>query len=409
MSLRPPSTRTGTALLAFLVGAFLTLSGFTLGVITDRAISGSAAPRAATPERLRDEMAEFYRASDLLQKNFYYRPVDEQKLVYAAIKGYVGATGDEYTQFRTPDENKAYRDAANGNFVGLGVYTEVTPDGIRLTGIIAGGPAAEAGLQADDVIIAVDGSPVGGDLKADDIRKLLRGPEGSVVTLVVKRSGATDTREVPVTRRRVSIPAVTLTILPDNTAHLVVTAFNDNARTQLDEAFGRIRDLKVRGVVLDLRDNGGGYVNEARLLLGQFLPKDTVAMLEDRRPTGGKLTPILVEAGKEGPLDVPLVTLVNGGTASASEIIAGALQDYGRTELVGTKTFGKGSEQSLTSFANGASLQITIANWYTPKQRVVQKQGLQPDVIVEQQTVTRRVGMDPQLDKALEMLRAKMG
>ncbi len=414
MSPRPPSSsssRTGPALLAFMVGALLALSGFALGVVTDRALR--PAPTSAqdsVPPELREEFAEFWRAYGLLQRDYYYRPLDEQKMTYAAIKGFVGATGDDYTTFRTPDESRMYSDARNRNFVGLGVYTEITPDGIRLTGIIRDSPAAEAGLQPDDVIVAVDGSPVGKDLKAEDVRTLLRGPEGSTVALVVRRVGGTDTRDVSATRRRVSEPAVTLTVLPDNTAHLVVTAFNDNARVQLNDAFRRIRDEKMRGVILDLRDNGGGYVNEARLLLGQFLPKDTVAMLDDRRPTGGKLTPINVESGTDAPLDIPLVILVNGGTASASEIVAGAVQDYGRGELIGTKTYGKGSQQVVTPFKNGASLQITVANWYTPKERMVQKQGIQPDVTVEQPgAVTRRVGADPQLDRGLSVLRAKIG
>ena len=182
-----------------------------------------------------------------------------------------------------------------------------------------------------------------------------------------------------VTRKRIVIPAVTLDIQPDGIAHLTLTAFNDHARDELNTAFDKMRDAHVKGIVLDLRDNGGGYVEEARLLLGRFLPKEDVAMLEDRRPTGGQLTPMYVEeTGGAAPLNVPLVVLVNGGTASASEITAGALQDYGRATLIGTKTFGKGSEQIITPFTNGASLRMTVANWYTPKQRVIQNTGLDP-------------------------------
>jgi len=450
-------TRTGSALLAFLMGVFLTLSGFALGIVADRelypvpAVSPpviptvgiaptdtaragqltstprpvptpvpSVTPRPSdppintkpaqdtTPAQLKDEFADFWRAFNLMQTTFYYRPLDEQKQIYAAIKGLVNAGGDEYTQFLVPDEAKAYQDAANGNFVGIGVYTEANPDGVGISGTVPGGPAQDAGLKAGDIILAVDGKMLAG-LPATDTRDLIRGPEGSVITLSVRRDGASVPISVMVTRKRIIIPAVTLDIQPDGIAHLTLTAFNDHARDELNGAFDKMRDAQVKGIVLDLRDNGGGYVEEARLLLGRFLPKEDVAMLEDRRPTGGQLTPLYVAAtGGAAPLDVPLVVLVNGGTASASEITAGALQDYGRATLIGTKTFGKGSEQIITPFPNGASLRVTVANWYTPKQRVIQKAGLIPDVVLEQPNGVRRGASDPQYDKALATLRSKM-
>ncbi len=450
-------TRAGSALLGLLVGVFLCLSGFALGIVTDRELfparpalapviptvgaaptdtvpagNATSTPRPVptpvpsvtprpgdppidlapaqdtTPAQLKDEFADFWRAFNLMEQTFYYRPLDEQKLMYAAIQGFVSAGGDEYTQFLTPDEAKAYQDAANGNFVGIGIYTDTAPDGIAISGLVKGGPAGDAGVQAGDVIVAVDGKTLMG-LAPDDARKLLRGPEGSTVVLTLRRQGINDPQDVTVTRRQVTIPNVTLDIQPDGIAHLTLTAFNDHTRDELNKAFDQMRNAQVKGIVLDLRDNGGGYVEEARLLLGRFLPKEDLAMLEDRRPTGGQLTPIYVEA-KDGttPLDVPLVILVNGGTASASEITAGALQDYGRATLVGTKTYGKGSEQVITPFSNGASLRVTVANWYTPKQRVIQHQGLMPDVMVEQPANTARGGADPQFDRALAVLRSKL-
>jgi carboxyl-terminal processing protease len=458
----PSPSRSGTALIGFLAGIVLVLSGFVLGIVADRELFAPAAappPQAAsaairiptiravptdtvpagqptstprpvatpvptvtprpsdpaisldaakntTPEQLRQEFDEFWQAFNLLEKGFYYRPLNEQQLVYGALKGMFGATGDDYTVFLPPDAATDRKNSDNGQFVGIGVYIDTTTDDLRVSAPIPGGPAEAAGVKANDVIVAIDGKDVASMAKADRTTPI-RGPEGTSVRLTIRRPGTPGTIDITVTRQKINIPAVTLDVMPNSIAHITVTAFNDFTNAQLDTILKQVQDQHLKGIVLDLRNNGGGYVDGAQQLLGRFLPEDSVAMLEDRRPTGGALTPLLVKNNGPQLLDLPMVMLVNGGTASASEIVAGSLQDYGRATLVGTKTFGKGSEQEVTSLADGSSVRITVANWYTPHQRVIQKEGLTPDVVVDKPDTTP-AAQDPQLDKAVQVLDGKI-
>lgn len=459
----PSPTRSGAALIGFLVGIFLVLSGFALGIVADRAVFGAttrsasgnttaaavviptvplmptdtvapgrptSTPRPAatpvptvtprpsdpaisltpaqntTPDQLRAQFDNFWKAFDLLEKGFYYRPLDEQKLVYGALKGMFSATGDDYTVFLPPDAAKERKASDNGQFVGIGVYIDTSKNDLLVTAPIPGGPAEAAGVKAGDVIVAVDGKDITTLPKADQTAGI-QGPEGTPVRLTIRRAGTPGTIDITVIRKKITVPAVTLDVLPNDTGKITITSFNDFTNKELDDTLTQVRDKHLKGLILDLRNNGGGYVEGAQQLLGRFLPKDSVAMLEDRRPTGGALTPLLVKSDGLQMLDIPLVMLVNGGTASASEIVAGSLQDYGRATLVGTKTFGKGSEQEVTDLSDGSSVRVTVANWYTPKQRVIQKEGLIPDVVVERPDASPGTS-DPQLDKAIEILNAKI-
>lgn len=459
----PTPARSGAALVGFLAGIFLVLSGFALGILADRELFSSlparqpAAERAAvtiptiaplptdtvppgrptstprpvatpvptvtprpsdpaisidpakntTPEQMKSQFQNFWQAFDLLEKGFYYRPLDEQKLIYGALKGMFSATGDDYTVFLPPDAAKERKDADNGRFVGIGVYIDTAMDDVLVTAPIPGGPAEAAGVKARDVIVAVDGKVLS-TLAREDRPTTIRGPEGTPVRLTIRRAGTPGTIDITVIRQKITLPAVTLDVMPGDIGRITITGFNDFTDDELDNILKQVQEKHLKGIVLDLRNNGGGYVDGAQQLLGRFLPKDSVAMLEDRRPTGGKLTPILVKSNGPQLLDVPMVMLVNGGTASASEIVAGSLQDYGRAVLVGTKTFGKGSEQEVTGLSDGSSVRITVANWYTPRERVIQKQGLTPDFVVERPDSAPGVP-DPQLDKAVEVLRGKLG
>jgi len=457
----PSPARSGVALVGFLVGVVLVLGGFALGIVADRTVFGGASdgsgntvaaiviptvppaptdtvapgrptstPRPAatpvpsvtprpsdpaisldpakntTPDQLRGQFDTFWKAFDLLEKGFYYRPLDEQKLVYGALKGMFSAAGDDYTVFLPPDAAQQRKASDNGQFVGIGVYVDTSKDDLLITAPIPGGPAEAAGIKAGDVIVAIDGKDVSTLAKADR-PTAIQGAEGTPVRLTIRRAGMPATIDIIVIRKKITVPAVTLDVLPNDIGKITITSFNDFTNKQLDDALTQVNDKHLKGIILDLRNNGGGYVDGAQHLLGRFLPKDSVAMLEDRRPTGGKLTPILDRNDGQQILDLPLVMLVNGGTASASEITAGSLQDYGRATLVGTKTFGKGSEQEVTSLSDGSSVRITVANWYTPKERVIQKEGLTPDNVVERPD-TSPTAADPQLDKAVEVLRAKI-
>lgn len=463
----PSPSRAGSALVGLLVGIFLVLSGFALGIVADRAMHGGSQTQAGvsqsvavaiptvpvaptdtvppgqptstprpvatpvptvtprpsdppisvdpaknttpdqTPDQLKGQFENFWKALDLLEKGFYYRPLDEQKLIYGALKGMFSATGDDYTVFLPPDDAKARKDSDNGRYVGIGIYVDTTKGTILVTAPIPGGPAEKAGIKAGDDIIAVDGKNTK-DIAKDDLPTVIRGPEGTPVKLTIRRAGEPQPIEISVVRAKIILPAVTLEVMPNDIGHLTITGFNDHTKDEMDSALKQVQDKHLKGLILDLRNNGGGYVNGAQELLGRFLPKESLAMLEDRRPTGGILKPLYVENNGPQLLDIPLVMLINGGTASASEIVAGSLADYGRATLVGTKTFGKGSEQEISDLSDGSTVRITVANWYTPKQRTIQKQGLTPDVVVEKPDSTP-VQDDPQLAKAVEVVRGKIG
>ena len=452
---RTPS-RGSAALIGFLVGIFLVLCGFALGIVVDRALSTPATPpspqsavaaiptvaprptdtvpagrptstprpvptpvpsvtpspsdpainvdlaKNTTPDQLRAQFENFWKAFQLLENGFYYRPLDEQKLIYGALKGMFGATGDDYTVYLPPDAAKDRKDSDNGRFVGIGIYLDTSKDDLLVTAPIPGSPAEQAGIKAGDVIIAIEGKDVSTLPKADRPTGI-RGPEGTPVRLTIRRPGTPAPFDLTVTRQKIVLPAVTLEVLPGDIGHITITGFNDYTKSELDDSLRQVQEKHLKGVILDLRNNGGGYVDGARQLLGRFLPKGDIAMLEDRRPTGGKLTPLYVE--NDGPqlFDIPLVLLVNGGTASASEIAAGSFQDYGRAMVVGTKTFGKGSEQEVTDLSDGSTVRITVANWYTPKERVIQKQGIAPDYVVERPDASPG-SPDPQLDRATQIL-----
>ncbi len=455
------SSRWGTALVGFLAGILLVLSGFALGILADRELfagSSAAVPAGSsraptvtiptvppiptdtvppgaptstprpqptpvptvtpgpsdssisvaqaqqtTPGQLRAQFDEFWKAFQLLEDRFFYRPIDAQHLVYGAIQGLYSAAGDGDTVFLPPDVAQQRRAADNGQFVGIGVTVDMSKSDLTVASTVPNGPAAEAGIEAGDVIVAVDGQGIVG-IPREDQTKNLRGREGTQVRLTIRRVGVPDF-DVMVTRRLIVTPAATLDVRPDGIGVLKITAFNDFTNDEVNAALKQVKDDNLRGLVLDLRDNGGGFVDGAQRLLGRLVPKGDLAMLEDRRPTGGPLQPIPVIVDGVQVLDIPLAVLVNGGTASASEIVAGSLQDYGRATLVGTRTFGKGSVQEIFSFDDGSMARITVAHWYTPRQRPIQRAGLTPDIVAEQPDSG---GADRQLAMAVDVLQGKI-
>lgn len=338
----PSPARSGAALVGFLVGVFLVLGGFALGIVADRTLFGgvsggtgttaaaaviiptvppaptdtvapgrptstprpvatpvpSVTPRPSdpaislgpaqntTPDQLRAQFDTFWKAFDLLEKGFYYRPLDEQKLVYGALKGMFSATGDDYTVFLPPDAAKERKASDNGQFVGIGVYVDTSKDNLLITAPIPGGPAEAAGIKAGDVIVAIDGKDVSTLAKADRATAI-QGAEGTPVRLTISRVGTPGTIDITVIRKKITVPAVTLDVLPNDIGKITITSFNDYTNKELDDALTQVSDKHLKGIILDLRNNGGGYVDGAQHLLGRFLPKDSVAMLEDRRPRAG--------------------------------------------------------------------------------------------------------------------------
>ncbi len=363
------------------------MGSFSAGVLADRlwfqpvvtrevdrlsSLSSDTAPQA------RGELDTFADVWKMIQDQYYRAPVDRQKVLYAGIKGMVAALEDEHSRFLTPEENESTRAQMEGHFDGIGVWMSTDEGVLRVIAPMDGSPAQRAGIQPDDVVIRIDGRDVTG-MKPDEALPLVRGKAGTRVRLTLRRVGAAEPIELEVERARIEVDAVTPQVLEGNIGYVRATVFGDKTTPQLDAALKDLSAKNVRGIVLDLRNNGGGWVSSAREMLGRFLP-DGTALVEQSR-AGERADSILTSADVRA-YDVPLVVLVNSGTASASEIVAGALKDRRRAVIIGERTYGKGSIQQVRDFGDQSSLRLTTALWLTPDKHMIDKQGITPDIAI---------------------------
>lgn len=325
---------------------------------------------------------------------------------YAAIAGMAGAAKDRYTQFMTPDEFRAFNAELDPEKIsGIGVLIEPDPSTsyIRASYVIPGTPADRMGLRIGDVFESIDGATTK-NLSVDDASKLLRGKSGTQVHVLVARAAA-ERREYTIARSEIQPPTVEFKMLSGQVAYLYVVSFGRATPNEFDVALARVKELGARAVVLDLRNNGGGYVDSALDISSRFIAKKPLLTVEQRG-----VPETTIDAENDARINVPVTVLVNQYTASASEITAGALQDDGIGVLVGTRTFGKGVMQTLTPLPGGAAIKITTAHYLTPRRRDINLKGIEPDVKVD---VTRdaRFGdaeKDPQLRAALALLAKKI-
>jgi carboxyl-terminal processing protease len=325
-------------------------------------------------QKLDDQMKQFYDVLSLLKKESYYKPIDQQKLVYGAIEGMMHAVGDDYTRYETPSQAAQTNQQMQGeSFGGVGLYIETVDTLPTIAGPIPNTPAARAGLRAHDLILKVDGRDVT-QLPLDDLVQLVRGKEGTKVRLTISRNAQTPF-DVELTREIINVPQVSTDVRDDGIAVLTVSIFGEKTTEQLDAGLKDIKAKNAKGIILDLRNNGGGFVTDAQQMLGRFISPDVgkkygdAALYYSFDATKTNLQTQKIIRDGEAAYDIPMVVLVNGGTASASEITAGALSDYGRAILIGEQTFGKGSVQNVHDLPDGSSARITIAHWLSPAKR----------------------------------------
>lgn len=325
---------------------------------------------------------------------------------YAAISAMAKSVGDRYTQFFTPDEFRQFNDALDPERIsGIGVMIE--PDAptkeIRLSYVVPGTPADRAGLQAGDLLTAIGTTPTK-NMTVDAASKLLRGKAGTPVDVSIARAGAPD-QVYSIHRAEVQPPTVVFKMLPGSIGYVYVMAFGKATPQEFDTAIGRLKAQGARALVLDLRNDGGGYVDSALMISQRFIANKALLTVEER---GNKTTTI--DAENETSVAVPVTVLVNQYTASASEITAGALQDDGIGMLVGTKTFGKGVMQTLTPLPDGAAIKITTAHYLTPRRRDINLRGIQPDVQVDENdhALFGELERDAQLRAAVAVLQKKI-
>ncbi|MBR3256192.1 S41 family peptidase [Candidatus Saccharibacteria bacterium] len=326
--------------------------------------------------------------------NTYNGELDQEKMVEGAKKGLTEALGDVYTVYMDAEEAAEFEDDLHGN-VGSGIGVEMgMRDGyVRVLRTLPDNPARKAGILAGDIIYKVDGEKVY-DLSTEEISKKVRGEEGTEVTVTVVRDG----EEKSFTMKRETINNVSAYVEYDgSTAIVTLTRFDNDTGTIVQKFAKEFSDKGVKKVILDLRGNGGGYVAAAQDLLSLWIDNDDI-LVQKSKHFGDSTTKS--SAGKAILKDMNTIVLVNGSSASASEIVAGALQDYGKAKIVGEKTYGKGVVQQLIKLSGGSQLKVTTAEWYTPKERSINGEGIKPDVEVERTYEDINAMRDPQMDKA---------
>jgi carboxyl-terminal processing protease len=323
------------------------------------------------------------------------------QLTDGAIKGMVNALGDQFTQYVEPRFAKILNDDISGSFEGIGATLKQTSSGgIQIVRTFPGTPAEKGGVLPGDLVESVNGTNTLG-LNTTEVAALVRGPRGTEVKLMLRRADTARPFEVTLMRDRINIPLVSTKMVGDGSiGYVSLFDFSQQASQQLNQQLGDIMAKNPKALILDLRDNPGGLLSQAQEIGDVFLKQGTFVIERDYK--GNKKVTDTTDRGIAQ--DIPMVVLVNGGSASASEIVAGALQDYGRAKLVGEKTFGKGSVQSPQTLPNGGQLRVTIERWYTPKDRAIHGTGIAPDITVVNSPEDAKAGKDPQLEAAVEYL-----
>lgn len=336
----------------------------------------------------------------------YLGEISTDKLEEGVYAGLIYGLGDVYSRYYTKDEYEQESVTTEGSYVGIGVAMQkYTAGGVQIVECYKGSTAEEAGVKVDDVITAINGEDIT-DTELQDVVSMIKDNEDKDVVLTVQRKGE-DTQEITVKVSNVELPSVFGEMLDENTGYIQITEFKGVTVEQYEEVFADLKEQGMERLVVDLRDNPGGLLNVVCDILRDILPEGLIVYTEDKNGNRSEET-----CDGKNPLDMPLAVLVNGNSASASEIFAGAVKDYGLGTIVGTTTYGKGVVQSIRQLSDGSAVKLTIANYYTPKGNSINKTGIRPDVEVElspellnQEEITHEE--DNQLQVALNSLNTK--
>ena len=349
------------------------------------------------------DLSLFWETYNLLFEKFVdHEKLNNQKLIEGAIFGMVESLEDPYTTFLTPENTKKFIEEITGRFEGLGMEIGKRKGELQVIAPLEGNPAQKAGLRAGDKILKIDDKITEG-LSLDEAVTLIRGPKGTQVSLTIFREGWDKEKEFIIQRAIIDIPSLKWELLENEVAYIQLYNFNEKANFSFSEAAFEILGSQAKKIILDMRNNPGGYLEVAQSIAGWFLEKGQTVTIED---FGGKEEQKIYKAQGNARLSkYPIVILINQGSASGSEILAGALRDNRQVKLIGEKSFGKGSVQELANLRGDYSLKITIAHWLTPKGDLISERGLEPDIEVQMTEEDYTQERDPQLDKALEVIR----
>ena len=365
------------------------------------------APEQNQPSGVAAEQQEqfgiFWEAWEIVERDFFHPDREPQALdmTYGAIRGMVASMGDPNTLFVEPAQTSIWEQDLQGEFEGIGATVNMEDGRLVIIQPLPSSPAEKAGLLPNDIVLTVDGLSIEG-IELLEAISLIRGPEGTVVILGISREGRDGVFDVSVERGRIELATLDAELLDDGIAYVRLLEFNGRADSLMRSALERLMDQEPKGLIIDLRSNPGGFLGTAVDIGSQFIDKGII--LIERSKNGVERE----HRARKGGLatEVPLVVLVDGGSASASEIVAAAVQDHKRGILVGQPTHGKGSVQNTHHLSDGSSIRVTVSRWYTPNDREISPQGLTPDIAVEMTAEDMAQGRDPQLARAREYLLA---
>jgi len=328
--------------------------------------------------------------------------INIQEMIYGAISGMIKSLNDPYTVFLKPEDAKRFIEDVKGTFEGVGMEIDIRDDQLQVIAPLEGTPAQKAGLRPGDIILKIDGKSTI-DITIDEAVNLIRGPKGTEVILTIYRQEWEESKDIKIIRGVIDIPSLMLEIRDDQIAYLRLYQFSEKAASDFREAAIKILSSDAQKIILDLRNNPGGYLEVAQEIAGWFLEKGQLVAIEDFGES--KEQKDHLAEGNAKLVSYAMVVLINKGSASGSEILAGALRDNRGVKIIGETSFGKGSVQELTKLKGSSSLKITIARWLTPNGEFIADKGLEPDIKVEMTAEDYEAGLDPQLDKAVEIIK----
>jgi carboxyl-terminal processing protease len=357
-------------------------------------------PKVATSA----DLEPFWKAWNLLKaKSYTSKSISDQDKVWGAIKGLAASYKDPYTEFFSPQENKLFEESINGQFGGVGMEVGIKDNTVTVITPLKDTPAYRGGIKTGDKILKIDDRTTG-DMSLDEAISLIRGEKGTKVKLTIYREGDKEPREITLTREIISIPTLDAELLPENIFLIKLYNFSANSPELFRGAMEQFSKAETSKLILDLRSNPGGFLEAAVDMGSWFIPLGKIVAIEDFADPG-KEEMHRSKGYKLNKKDLRMIVLVNGGSASASEILAGALRDHGIAKIVGDKTFGKGSVQELIPVTKDTSIKITIAKWLTPNKVSISDKGIEPDYPVKVPPSEINGDNDKQLDKAIELLK----
>lgn len=331
--------------------------------------------------------------------------IDYQAMINGAVSGMVNALGDPYTVFMNAQQSQSFDQELEGSITGIGAEVGIKGDRVIVVAPIDNSPAQKAGIKAQDIILTInDEDTKGMDLNTAVFK--IRGEAGTKVKLQIQRGE--QRLDFEITREKIDTKSVKWEVKDNNIGYIEITRFDSHTTELTRQATTELSQKGVRAIILDLRNNPGGFLDSAVNVASEFVKSGTVVTEKPTSRTGKEERYTASGKGKLTDTKIPMVVLVNGGSASASEIVAGALQDNGRAILIGEKTFGKGSVQAIENLAGGASLRVTIAHWFTPNGKNISKEGISPNIEVKLTEDDFKADKDPQIDKAIEYLKTKI-